>query len=272
MLYERVYLDESDDRVYIDAYVADYREVLRDAMLVIPGGGYRNVCTDREGEPIALGFLAQGMNCFVLNYRVGKDGDVYPKQLIDASRAILHIRANAKKYCIDPKRVFAVGFSAGGHLAGSLALLSSDRAVLDTLGINDGDNRPDGVVLAYPVVSIQIPDTNIPTFQNLTGKTVDQLTDEEKYKYSLEHHVKPCSPPAFIWHTAEDQLVSAQGSLALAGAYLSAGAKVMLNIYPYGPHGLALSNKYTLMDKNTAFIQPLADGWIELAKKFFDTI
>lgn len=268
MLYERIYLDPQDDRVYIDAYVADHRTSVRDAMLVIPGGGYRNVCTDREGEPIALGFMAEGMNCFVLNYRVGREGDVYSAQLIDASRAIVHIRANAEKYNINPNRVFAVGFSAGGHLAGSLALLSSDSQVLDALGIKEGENTPDGVVLSYPVVN---PATHEISFVNLTGKPVDMLSAEESEKLSLENHVGKASPPAFIWHTAEDTVVDPAGSLSLAAAYVKAGARVAFKLYPYGPHGLALANSVTA-DGNDRLIQPLAQGWISDARKFFDTI
>ncbi len=270
MIYERVFLDESDDRVYIDTYVANDRTVVRDAMLVIPGGGYREVCTAREGEPIALAFAAKGMNCFVLNYRVGREGDVYPAQLIDASRAILHIRANSEKYNVNPARVFAVGFSAGGHLTGSLALLSSDPEVLNTLGIKEGDNTPNGVVMSYPVVSALL-NTHLGSFANLAGTTVEDLTLAQKEKYSLERHVKKNSPPAFIWHSAEDQIVPISGSMALAEAYVRAGAAVMLHLYPYGPHGLALSNKITA-EGNTELMQPLAEGWIDKAVEFFDTI
>ena len=270
MLHERVYLDKTDDRVYIDTYVANDRTVLRDAMLVIPGGGYHNVCTEREGEPIALAYLAKGLNCFVLNYRVGQDGDTYPKQLIDASRAILHIRENSEKYSIDPSRVFAVGFSAGGHLAGSLALLSDDPAVLSTLGISEGENRPNAVVLAYPVTTAMM-NTHLGSFVNLTGKTFDEIDEKTRVKLSLEENVKQSSPPAFIWHTAEDAVVPIAGSFALAEAYTRVGAPVMLHVYPYGPHGLALSNKFTSRG-NTATEQPLAEGWVDASVEFLKSL
>ena len=268
MLHERIYLDPKDDRVYLDTYVANDRTVLRDAMLVIPGGGYSNVCTEREGEPIALAFFAKGMNCFVLHYRVGEDR--YPSQLIDASRAILHIRENADKYMIDPKRVFAVGFSAGGHLTGSLALLSDDTAVLSELGISAGENTPNAVVLAYPVVTA-LHATHVGSFQRLTGQPFDAISKEDRERLSLERHVKSSSPPAFIWHTAEDAVVPVVGSLKLASAYADAGAPVMLHVYPYGPHGLALSSFITSRG-NHATEQPLAAGWIDSAVEFLKSI
>ena len=194
MLHERIFLDPADDRVYIDTYIADDKSQLHDAMIVIPGGGYHNVCTDREGEPIALAYFAKGVNCFVLHYRAGLDGDTYPKQLIDASRAVLHIRENAEKYAVDPNRVFAVGFSAGGHLAGSLALLSDEPAVLSALNINAGDNTPNG------------------------GKPFDEIDAATAARLSLDNHVTKSSPPAFIWHTAPDTVVPIAGTFALAKA------------------------------------------------------
>lgn len=269
MIFERIYLDPSDERVYIDAYVADNQTFVHDAILVIPGGGYYNVCTAREGEPIALAYMAKGYNAFVLNYRVNKVP--YPEQLIDASRAILHIRENAEKYCIDPKRVFAVGFSAGGHLAGSLAVLHNDPEVLSALGISEGENRPDGVALGYPVVSAMHP-THHGSFINLCGgKEFQDITEEEKKKLSLEFHVSEKSSPAFIFHTAEDTVVPAIGSLVLAAEYVKAKIPVMMQLYPYGAHGVSLANKITVCQSPTHF-QPLAQGWVDDSVAFFDTL
>ena len=269
MIHERVFLDPRDERVYIDTYVADNRTFLHDAMLIIPGGGYGQVCTAREGEPIAFAYLEKGFNCFVLNYRVNKVP--YPSQLIDASRAILHIRENAEKYSIDPKRVFAVGFSAGGHLAGSLAVLHNDPDVLSALGISEGENRPDGVVLGYTVVSAMYP-THHGSFINLMGgKEFQDITDEEKKKLSLEFHVSGKSAPAYIFHTAEDTVVPAFGSLALVAEYVRVGIPVRFNLYPYGAHGVSLANKITSEGKDT-WNQPLAEGWVEDSVSFLNTL
>ena len=269
MVNERIYLDPADEQVYIDTYVADNQTFLHDAILVIPGGGYYSVCTAREGEPIALSYMAKGYNAFVLNYRVNKVP--YPAQIIDASRAILHIRENAEKYSIDPKRVFAVGFSAGGHLAGSLATLHNEPDVLSALGIDEGANRPDGVVLGYPVVSAMYP-THHGSFINLCGgKEFQDITDEEKKKLSLEYHVNEKSAPAYIWHTAEDTVVPPIGSLVLAAEYVKAGVPVKMNLYPYGAHGVALGNEITANNKDT-WRQPLAVGWVDDSVAFFNTL
>lgn len=260
MLHERIYLDCSDGRAYIDTYVSDLPHGgPRDAMIVFPGGGYVNVCADREGEAIAEAYLARGFNAFVVRYRVGS-GERYPTQLLDAARAVLHVRANAEKYNINPDRVFAVGFSAGGHLTGSLGLLCSDPLVLSELGVTIEAIRPNGIVLCYPVVTAQ-EITHQGSFINLLGKPYDELTDSERYKFSLENNVDENSPPAFIWHTAQDQGVPPVGSLRLCEAYIRNKVPVSLHIYPFGPHGIAMANRYTTGSE--AGIQPLAQRWLD---------
>lgn len=269
MLHERVYLDKSDDRVYIDTYVVNDRSHKHPAMLVIPGGGYSQVCTDREGEPIALSFVAKGFNAFVLNYRVGSF-DVYPNQLIDASRAIVHIRDNADKYAIDKEHVYAVGFSAGGHLAGSLAIMHDEPEVLETLGIERMYNRPDAAILAYPVVSAML-NTHPASFSNLTGISYDHIHDNVREKLSLEYRASADSAPLFIWHTAEDQLVPIDGSMALAKRYVDLGIVTTFRLYPYGKHGVALANDITVRDDPYA-AQPLAEGWIDESVMWINTL
>lgn len=269
MLHERIFLDSENPEVYIDTYIADNRTILRDAMLVIPGGGYKQVCTDREGEPIALAFLAKGYNCFVLNYRVNTVR--YPSQLIDASRAIIHIRKNSEKYNINRNRVFAVGFSAGGHLAGCLAILHNDLDVMSALRINEGENRPDAVILSYPVTTAILP-THRESFEHLTGGTpFDKIPKETKVKLSLETRVDKSASPAFIWHTASDGLVPINGSLALAQSYVDNKINVMLKIYPYGAHGLALANKLTA-EGSVKLVDPIAERWIDQADEWLKTI
>ena len=265
---ERIYLSE-DKRAYLDTYVSEFRNAKRDAMLVIPGGGYRMVCADREGELVALAYAARGYNAFVLNYRVGEESDVYPTQLIDASKAVLHIKENADKYCIDPNRVFAVGFSAGGHLAGSLALLTKDELVLNTLGVTADELKIKGVVLSYPVVTA-MTDTHRGSFEYLTGMPFDNIPVELKKKYSLEENVDKNSPPAFIWHTAEDKTVPVIGSLMLAANYVKCGATVSLHVYPYGCHGISLATAYANHEARVA--EPLAQRWITDSIDFLNTI
>ena len=266
MIRDRIYINPDDKNVWLES-LAEPSDTPRDAMLVIPGGGYGCVCSDREGWPIAEAFMNHGMNCFVLNYRVGEKSK-YPDQLIDAALAMDYIRKNAGKYFVNPERVFVVGFSAGGHLTGLISTKHKEAEKI--LGLPENATRPSGSVYCYPVISTYCS-THVASFFNLTGKQVSEFTDEEARFYSIDTNVTPETPPAFIWHTAEDQVVPVYNSFRLVEAYVKAGVPVSMHIYPYGPHGIALANEKTSVG-NPDFIQPLAVDWVDEAAEFLRTI
>ena len=241
------------------AYIEENSEN-RDSVLIFPGGGYSHLSTEREGVAIAKAYLERGLNAFVLHYAVGSEYK-YPSHLTDASFAITYIKAHAEEFGINPQRIFTVGFSAGGHLSGSMAILHKDPEVLSYLGIEKGDNKPCGSILAYPVVSATVA-THGGSFQMLTGKEFADITDAERKRLSLESNVDEDSAPLFIWHTSTDTAVPVIGSLKLAEAYYSIGRAVTLHVYPYGTHGIALANEET-SDGNPEWIQPLAQGWVD---------
>lgn len=263
-MYERIYLDKEHPEVFIDWYKCEGENL--PAMLVIPGGGYGCVCADREGEPIAEAFKKKGFVPFVLGYRVAPNR--YPAPLIDGARAIAYIRESCDKFSVDGDRIFTVGFSAGGHLVGLLA--THHKYAEKLLSLPENFTRPTGSVYCYPVVSASCS-THGASFGNLLGKPISDFTDDEKAYYSIEKCVNSETPPAFIWHTAEDELVPPLGSLKLAEAYMTVGVPVSLHIYPYGTHGVALANEITMCD-NGKWIQPLAEGWVDYAAEFIKTI
>ena len=269
MLKEKLEFTVGNHKITLDTYVSDDKGTKRDAVLIFPGGGYSMVCHEREGEPIALAYFERGLNAFVLHYAVGAEYS-YPSHLTDASFAICYLKAHAEELGINKNRIFTVGFSAGGHLSGSMAILHSEERVLRELGIEKGDNKPCGSVLAYPVVSA-VCDTHRESFSYLGGKSFDELTEEEKTKYSLELNVSEDSAPVFIWHTSRDTLVPMLGSLRLAEAYYNLARPVSLHIYPYGDHGIALANEVTA-DGNEDWIQPLASSWVDESVEWMKTV
>ncbi len=269
MKHERIYLSKEDDRVFIDTYITNLGEN-KDAMLVIPGGGYNDVCTLREGEPVALEFVAKGFNAFVLNYRVAREGDVFPKQLLDAASAMLYIRNHAEEFKINPERVFAVGFSAGGHLCGTLATMYDFPEVKEAFGDDYIKVRPTGVILGYPVVTMYGP-THVNSFEKLLGKPESDFTDEERKRYSLETNVTKDTSPMFVWHTAEDTLVPIQGSIKLGMALTENKVPYRMSVFPYGPHGVVLGNEITVTDI-PEYIQPIAEPWTKQAAEWIKTL
>ncbi len=241
MLHERIYLRENDEKVFLDTYVPDkIKGFIRRAILVIPGGGYSKVCYDREGEPIAHAFMAEGFAAFVLSYSVAR-ARPFPAQLIEASLAMAHIRAHAEEYGIDPEAVFVTGFSAGGHLACSLGVLWHLDAIYRETGIPYGANKPSGMILGYPVITYE--GSHAATHKNLW--CTDEPSKEQLAVSCLENHVDGKSAPLFIMHTSDDAVVPIKNALVLADAYAKKGLPFELHVYPHMPHGAALANEIT---------------------------
>ncbi len=257
---QRHRLQVNDHEVLLDAYT-EKGDTPRQAVLIFPGGGYRILCDEREGEPVALAYLNKGINAFVLHYHTGAEFQ-YPSHLIEASAAMVYLKRNAADFGIDPDRIFAVGFSAGGHLAGCLAILHNNARVLAALNIAEGENKPAGAILAYPVISA-LTEAHLGSFEHLTGKPFSEISPEEKKALSLEQHVKKAtSAPLFIWHTAPDTTVPVVGSLRLTEAYWREGIPISLRIYPFGGHGIGLATEATAMGLARR-IQPLAQPWLD---------
>lgn len=256
MRFERIPLSEENKDVYLDAYIADPIKVLtRRAILVIPGGGYRSL-SSREGEPIAQAFMPYGYNAFVLHYTVNRTRP-FPTQLIEVARAIKHIKDHAEDYGIDPEELFTVGFSAGGHLSASAGVLWKLDEVQRAVDMPFGYNKPKGVMLIYPVIS-----QHTGSFQNLW--CTDTLSEEQIDACAIDRHVDADSAPAFILHTANDQVVNVSNSLSVASAYSKAGVPFELHIYPDSPHGVALGNRITECG-NEAWNRPAIAEWVRMA-------
>ena len=266
MLYEKIMLDESDENAYLTAYVADkIPGFTRKAILVIPGGGYGNVCTDREGEPIAQAFIPYGYNAFVLSYSTAKTSkNVFPSQLIQASLAINHIKDNAEEYGIDPDKVFAVGFSAGGHLTACLGSLWDLPEIYEKTNIPYGYNKPAGTMLIYPVIN-----GHMGSFKNLFG--TDAPTDEQLELVSINKQISEKSSPIFMVHSSNDQIVSVKNTLSLAEACAEKGITFELHVYPDAPHGVALGNKITMCG-NAKYNYPAMSKWVAQAAEWADSI
>lgn len=264
-----LYKDRND--VYVDAYIAGQlacREGMkRRAMLVIPGGGYE-FCSDREAEPIAKAFMAQGMNAFVLTYSIGKRAH-FPQPMLDASMAMHILRSRAEEFHIDPDCITVCGFSAGGHLAASMATLWHRPEHYEPLGMPYGENRPNGAILCYPVITAG-DKAHRGSFDALLG---DKASSQELLDaYSLEKHVDERSVPAFLWHTASDPGVPVENSLYMASAYAAAGVPFELHVFPEGPHGLSLATRETADDPAGIGVNPHCAQWVKLAVRWMDEV
>lgn len=210
----------------------------RPCMLVVPGGGYC-MCCSHEGELPAMEFYNRGMNVLVLSYTTDITMSVPLKKqpLNDISRAVRFIRKNADKYSIDPDKLFIMGFSAGAHVCGSLAVHLDDVQDISA-EYNEVSNRPTGVILSYPVITTG-EYTHKDSVKTLLG---DAPTDEELEYFSLEKQVKDNTPPCFIWQTQEDDLVPVENSYLFAMALRKKKVPFAHYVFPRGHHGLTIAN------------------------------
>lgn len=204
------------DAVTLTGYLHDQSKELvnadkRPGMLVFPGGGYR-FCSDREAEPIALAYMAEGFNAFVLRYSVGDEG-VFPAVLEEAEAALQMIIENADAWHVQAEKIAVSGFSAGGHLAACLGTM--------------GKVRPAALVLGYPCILAEM------------GQLMDKTIP------SADTYVDGNTPPTLIFATADDNVVPARNSLAFMQAMAAAERPYELHIFGSGAHGLSLAQPQT---------------------------
>jgi len=210
---------------------------IRPVVLIFPGGSYE-YCSDREAEPVALAYLAEGFNAFVLRYTVGKDHP-FAKAFQDAQAALAYVRSQATELFIDPHKVVTVGFSAGGHLAAALGTLA--------------DEKPDALVLGYPVT------------------LEDHLHYLEPGIPGVDQAVTPSTPPTFIFATADDETVPVEDSLALALAMVQNKVPVETHIYVSGNHGLSLAKPLTA-NGASALAEPDVAQWFDANIRFLHRV
>lgn len=206
-------------------------------VLVFPGGSYSGLTFEFEGTEQARYFIDHGIAAFVVKYRIPSDATMIDRAmgpLQDAQQAMRFVRAHAAGWNVDPKRIGAVGFSAGGHLAATLATHFSESYVDNPDHI---DLRPDFLVLVYPVISMDAKITHADSRKALLGANP---TEARIRFFSNELQVTKDTPPTLILHAADDRLVDVDNSVAFFEALRHAGVPVEARLFQKGQHGFFL--------------------------------
>lgn len=232
----------------------------RPMAIVVPGGGYER-CSNREGEPVAMQFLAMGCHAAVLNYSVSPNR--FPVALRELALAIAVVREHAREWYVEEHSVLLCGFSAGGHLACSAGVFWNRPVAFEAIGRTAGQVRPDGLILGYPVITSGAY-AHKGSFTMLLGEGAQPGVREA---VSLEKQVSGHMPPVFLWHTVTDDTVPVENSLLLAAAMQKHKVNFEMHLYPSGCHGLSLATQETGGDRGYQ-IEPCCQSWISLVKSW----
>ena len=208
------------------------------AVVICPGGGYAGLASGHEGSDVAQAFAKIGVTAFILKYRLPTDQIMVDKTigpLQDAQRAIQMVRQGAASWGIKPDRIGIMGFSAGGHLA------STEGTHFDKVVIDNKANisvRPDFMMLIYPVITFG-DKTHQGSKENLVGKNPSpDMVD----LYSNEKQVTANTPPTFIVHAEDDDVVPVENALMMYQALLNNKVSAEMHLFPSGGHGFGMVN------------------------------
>jgi acetyl esterase/lipase len=228
--------DTEEDIPSLTIYPSTHHDRPGPAIIVAPGGSYHHLAANHEGRQIANWFNAMGITAFVLQYRLGPRYH-HPIELGDAQRAMRFVRSRAKELNIDPAEVGFMGFSAGGHLASTLATHFDSGNVSAPDLIDRENSRPDFVILAYPVISMTAVYSHKGSAENLLGNPPDPALAKA---LSNELNVTSFTPPTFLFSTSADTLVPPENTVAFYLALRSASVPAEMHIFEKGPHGVGL--------------------------------
>lgn len=216
------------ENTYLDAWIDETD--MRPGIVIVPGGGYEMI-SETETEVVAQAFYEKGFQAFILYYSVNprRDKPLFDRPIKQLSAAISLIRQNAWEYKTNQNTVGVCGFSAGGHIA---ACESVHWKRLEDCKVQ-GFNKPDFVVLSYPVISME-EYAHKPSRLALLGE--HPQTEDVEFM-SAQKWVASDSPQYFIWHSAGDRDVSVMNSLLFAKACEKAGCSYALHVFRKGHHG-----------------------------------
>ena len=215
---------DDKDKAELTVYLPDAKKATGRAIVCCPGGGYSHLAMDHEGHQWATFFNNQGIALIVLKYRMPHGNYVVP--ISDAEQAMKIVRQNAAEWHIDPHNVGIMGFSAGGHLASTIATHSK------------GEAAPNFQILFYPVITMDLGFTHKGSHDNLLGTNHDKKKLRKlEAEYSNDQQVNRTTPRAFLALSDDDKAVPAANGFGYYQQLYKHDVPASIHIYPSGGHG-----------------------------------
>lgn len=286
-----------NDTAYIEMYVPDptisYNVTKKwPAVVICPGGGYM-ISAIKEGEAVAMQFLAQGYACFVLRYSTFiknreayynsraeiNDSAYYPKQLLELMETLHLVTKNSEEWFIDLNNIFTIGFSAGAHIVAMEALRWQDNELLKDLSFKPKGTelKPKGSILCYPMLN-GVTDNQIPSALSTYQRDVMNQclyknihpTSAQIEVLNVENYVTSETSEMFIWHTTEDTVTHAVETTSFVLKLQQLGVPCDYHLFKMGRHGLACANKQYA--KEASDINSTVSMWLPLVLNWMGDI
>lgn len=294
MLIQAIELWDDLPHVTLTGYLPNLlnKEVPKPAIIICPGGAYLYT-SEREAEPVALRFASLGYPTFVLHYNTyyGKGPinhseppapnphSLYPQPLKDVAKAVAVVREQAHTMQIDPNKIVVAGFSAGGHLAAMLGVNWNTTYLAELMGMENEAFRPNALLLGYALLDSKLSRELMTPEEQLKFKDMftlmyhalfakQEFSEDELVQFSPALLVNEHTPPSFLWHTSEDDLVKSANSLQFALGLAKHHINYELHVFEKGGHGLSLGDSTTSLQPEQ--LNADAAQWVALAAKWLE--
>jgi acetyl esterase/lipase len=269
MLYQEITIQADGQEATLTTYLLSNTSEIdenrtRPLVILCPGGGYRFV-SEREAEPIALQLNAMGIHVAILRYTIYPAK--FPTALTQLAKSVAYAREHAKEWNVKSDRIVVMGFSAGGHLAASMGTLWHEPFLEEIMQQPKDKYKPNGMLLSYPVITSG-EFAHRDSFVALLQERYDELVE----RMSLENRVTEFTPPTFLWHTFEDELVPIENTLLFTQALNEKKIPFELHVYPKGEHGLSLANEETRSIRNNGSLPTQCQSWMSMAGAWINNL
>lgn len=246
----------------------------RPAVIICPGGAYIGI-TEKEAEPVAFKFLSAGYHAFVLKYSIGADMAGLPAPFIDAAKAVMIVRENAERWCVNPDKISLCGFSTGGHVAATFAATWQEDYLTKALNADNQLFKPYALVLSYPLLDMyrfkvrnleKAPDMQ-PLLEMIFSAAYGTLNPDKVLmdKWSCINRITPHMPPTFLWMTSEDALVDVEEGLDFIKALIANKVPYEFHVFEKGAHGLSLGERTVGYSESDMKKHGNAHKWVDMA-------
>jgi acetyl esterase/lipase len=257
MMLEEVQLQEGISNATLTAYIqepiSDSQLLQRKpAIIICPGGAFLGF-TEKETEPVALRFLSEGFQAFVLRYSIGTDFARFPSPFIDAAKAVMSVRQNCDRWGTDPNRIILCGFSTGGQVAATLGATWREDYLKNSLKADSQLFKPNALILGYPLLDMEC----FYSFNQHKSQEMDTLlemmftsiygtmfpTKQMMEKWNIVDRINVHFPPTFLWTTSEDSFIDVEESMKFIKTLAAYKIPYEFHIFERGAHGMSLGTE-----------------------------